>query len=56
MASKAWAPPTGSKWDAFGSEDEEEDSSDDIADQFENAYNMRFEDPTKANEFLKTYS
>jgi len=54
MASKAWAPPEGSRWAAFESDDEEED--DDIAEQVEHAYNMRFEDPTKANEVLKTYS
>ncbi|KAK0748779.1 KRI1-like family C-terminal-domain-containing protein [Apiosordaria backusii] len=52
MASKAWAPDH--KWQAFDSD--EEDGEDDIADEFEHAYNMRFEDPTKSNEVLKTYS
>ncbi|KAL2259178.1 hypothetical protein VTK26DRAFT_7243 [Humicola hyalothermophila] len=55
MASKAWAPDgAGSKWQAFESDEGEGD--DDIADEFEHAYNMRFEDPAKSNEFLKTYS
>ncbi|KAK4156055.1 KRI1-like family C-terminal-domain-containing protein [Chaetomidium leptoderma] len=55
MASKAWAPEgAGSKWQAFESDDGED--ADDVADEFEHAYNMRFEDPTKSNEFLKTYS
>ncbi|KAL1835402.1 hypothetical protein VTJ49DRAFT_6812 [Mycothermus thermophilus] len=57
MASKAWAPAEGvaSKWQAFES-DEGEDDAHDLADEFEHAYNMRFEDPNKSNEFLKTYS
>jgi len=55
MAAKAWAPEgAGSKWQAFESDDGED--ADDMADEFEHAYNMRFEDPTKSNEFLKTYS
>ncbi|KAK3332532.1 KRI1-like family C-terminal-domain-containing protein [Cercophora scortea] len=54
MASKAWAPPEGSKWAAFDSD--EGDDDDDLADEFEHAYNMRFEDPSKSNEVLKTYS
>ncbi|KAK3322566.1 KRI1-like family C-terminal-domain-containing protein [Apodospora peruviana] len=54
MASKAWAPPEGSRWAAFESDEGEDD--DDMADQFENAYNLRFEDPDKSNEFLKSYS
>ncbi|KAL2123940.1 hypothetical protein VTJ04DRAFT_305 [Mycothermus thermophilus] len=57
MASRAWAPAEGvaSKWQAFES-DEGEDDAHDLADEFEHAYNMRFEDPAKTNEFLKTYS
>ncbi|KAK3942397.1 KRI1-like family-domain-containing protein [Diplogelasinospora grovesii] len=54
MGSKAWTT-TGSKWEAFESDDGE-DLDDDLADEFEHAYNMRFEDPTKSNEVLKTYS
>ncbi|KAL2021042.1 hypothetical protein VTK56DRAFT_7697 [Thermocarpiscus australiensis] len=54
MASKAWAPGEGSKWQAFESDEGEDD--DDLAEEFEHAYNMRFEDPEKSNEFLKTYS
>ncbi|KAK4224139.1 KRI1-like family C-terminal-domain-containing protein [Podospora fimiseda] len=53
MASKAWAPEA-NKWQAF--ESDEDDDVDDMADQFEHAYNMRFEDPTKSNEILTTYS
>ncbi|KAK4163438.1 KRI1-like family C-terminal-domain-containing protein [Cladorrhinum sp. PSN259] len=53
MASKAWAPEA-NKWQAFESDDD--DDVDDMADQFEHAYNMRFEDPTKSNEILTTYS
>ncbi|KAK5652506.1 hypothetical protein OQA88_10411 [Cercophora sp. LCS_1] len=55
MASKAWAPPEGSKWQAFESDDGEDDEVD-MADEIEHAYNIRFEDPTKSNEILKTYS
>ncbi|KAL2155933.1 hypothetical protein VTH82DRAFT_675 [Thermothelomyces myriococcoides] len=55
MASKAWVPEDGgTKWQAFES-DEGEDNGD-LAEEFEHAYNMRFEDPEKSNEFLKTYS
>lgn len=54
MKAKAWAPKDGPNWQAFESDDGED--NDDIAEQFEHAYNMRFEDPTKANEVLKSYS
>ncbi|KAK0646306.1 KRI1-like family C-terminal-domain-containing protein [Cercophora newfieldiana] len=54
MASKAWAPPDGSKWQAFESDDGDDDIN--MADEIEHAYNIRFEDPTKSNEILKTYS
>ncbi|AEO69501.1 e2eba56e-2951-4c5e-b346-0edc1276eb21 [Thermothielavioides terrestris] len=55
MASKAWVPEDGgSKWQAFESDDGED--AGDLADEFEHAYNMRFEDPAKSNEFLQTYS
>lgn len=54
MASKSWAPAEGSKWQAFESDEGEDDP--DIADEIEHAYNIRFEDPTKSNEILKTYS
>ncbi|KAL2159560.1 hypothetical protein VTH06DRAFT_2129 [Thermothelomyces fergusii] len=55
MASRAWVPEDGgAKWQAFES-DEGEDNGD-LAEEFEHAYNMRFEDPEKSNEFLKTYS
>lgn len=54
MTAKAWAPADGSNWQAFDSD--EEDEQDDLAEQFEHAYNMRFEDPEKSKEVLKSYS
>ncbi|KAL5612777.1 hypothetical protein BROUX41_004138 [Berkeleyomyces rouxiae] len=54
MTSRAWVPPDGSNWEAFGSEDE--DSDVDRAEAIEHAYNMRFEDPEKSNEVLTTYA
>ncbi|KAI0024808.1 KRI1-like family C-terminal-domain-containing protein [Xylariomycetidae sp. FL0641] len=52
MASRAWVADEGSKWEAFESDDE----VDDKADEWETAYNLRFEDPGKSNEVLKSYS
>lgn len=53
MSARAWVPADGSNWKAFESDEGE---NEDQADEFENAYNMRFEDPEKSNEFLKSYA
>lgn len=53
MASRAWIPETSSRWEAFESDDGE---GNDDADEWEAAYNLRFEDPTKSNEVLQSYS
>ena len=55
MATKAWVPEEGSRWAAFDS-DEDDAAADEKADEFEHAYNMRFEDPEKSNEVLKSFS
>jgi protein KRI1 len=54
MASKAWIDE-GRDWKPFDSDDEGGNSHD-LAEEFEQAYNMRFEDPNKSNEVLKSYS
>lgn len=53
LAARAWVAEGGSKWEAFESDEGEDD---DKADEFEQAYNMRFEDPEKSNEVLKSYA
>ncbi|KAI1879407.1 hypothetical protein JX265_002361 [Neoarthrinium moseri] len=53
LAARAWVEPTQNKWQAFESDDEEEP---DKADEWEVAYNLRFEDPSKSNEVLKSYA
>ncbi|KAK7736249.1 Kinetochore protein Spc24 [Cytospora paraplurivora] len=53
MAARAWVPEDGNRWEAFESDDGE---GNDDADEWEAAYNLRFEDPTKSNEVLKSYS
>ncbi|KAL6878017.1 KRI1-like family C-terminal domain-containing protein [Trichoderma longibrachiatum] len=53
MAARAWVPEEGSRWEAFESDDGE---TDDRAEEFEQAYNLRFEDPEKSNEVLKSYA
>lgn len=53
MASRAWAENDGSNWQAFESDDGE---GNDDADEWEAAYNLRFEDPAKSNEMLMSYS
>ncbi|KAF5633335.1 kri1 [Fusarium sp. NRRL 52700] len=54
MSARAWVPPDGSNWKAF--ESDEGEDYDDRADQFEQAYNLRFEDPERSNEFLRSYA
>lgn len=53
MSSRAWVPAGKSEWQPFESDDEEEDKK---AEAFEEAYNLRFEDPNKLNETLVTHS
>ncbi|KAM0456047.1 hypothetical protein ACHAPV_007597 [Trichoderma viride] len=53
MAARAWVTDEGSRWEAFESDDGEEDNR---ADEFEEAYNLRFENPEKSNEVLKSYA
>lgn len=55
MASRAWVPEEGSRWAAFESDDGDSDNND-RAEAFEQAYNMRFEDPEKSNEVLRSYA
>lgn len=52
LASRAWAQGEGNGWQPFESDDEEDEK----ADEWEAAYNMRFEDPSKSNEVLRTYA
>lgn len=53
MAARAWLPGEGSRFQPLESDDSEDDQR---ADEFEEAYNMRFEDPATANEKLKSFS
>ena len=53
MSTKAWVPSAGSKFQPFESDDEDEDRR---AEAFEEAYNLRFEDPKGSNEKLLSYS
>ncbi|WPG98429.1 protein kri1-like protein [Acrodontium crateriforme] len=53
MAARAWLPTDGSRFQAMDSDDSEDD---DRADKFEEAYNLRFEDPNKANETLQSFA
>ncbi|KAL7626233.1 Kinetochore protein Spc24 [Parahypoxylon ruwenzoriense] len=52
MASRAWLEEDGNNWQAF----ESDEGEDEKADEWEAAYNLRFEDPNKSNEVLKSYS
>jgi protein KRI1 len=53
MTARGWVAD-GPNWKAFESDDGDSDLE--KADEFEAAYNMRFEDPEKSNEVLKTYA
>ncbi|OLN81635.1 Protein KRI1-like protein [Colletotrichum chlorophyti] len=55
MAARAWTEGGEHGWKAFDS-DEDENNEGELADKFEEAYNLRFEDPDKMNQALKTYS
>ncbi|KAI0396906.1 Krr1-domain-containing protein [Xylariaceae sp. FL0594] len=53
LSSRAWAQSDGGWGQPLESDDDEEDEK---ADEWEAAYNMRFEDPSKSNEVLKSYA
>ena len=53
MSARAWVPSQGSRFQPFESDDDEEDRR---ADEFEEAYNLRFEDPAKSNEKLMSHA
>ncbi|CAK7264487.1 Kinetochore protein Spc24 [Sporothrix epigloea] len=62
LASRSWAPDDdtsgGPGWEAFDSEEEDEEgmANPERAEAYETAFNLRFEDPSKSNEVLKSYS
>ena len=53
MSTRAWVAPVGSKMQPFESDDEEEERR---AEAFEEAYNLRFEDPKGSNEKLLSHA
>ena len=53
MASRAWLPAAGSRSVPFESDDEEEEER---AEEFEQAFNFRFEDPATSNEKLMSHA
>ncbi|OJK02802.1 hypothetical protein ASPACDRAFT_75910 [Aspergillus aculeatus ATCC 16872] len=53
LSARAWIPAGRSELQPFESDDEEEDER---AEAFEEAYNFRFEDPSKMNATLMTHS
>lgn len=53
MAARAWVPSAGSRFQPFESDDEDEEQR---AEAFEEAYNLRFENPNTANEKLVSHA
>lgn len=53
MTSRAWAAPVDSGLHPFESDDDDDDRR---ADEYEEAYNLRFEDPAKSNEKLRSHA
>jgi protein KRI1 len=53
MASRAWLPTEGAGFKALDEDDSEDERR---ADEFEEAYNLRFEDPKTANEKLMSFA
>lgn len=53
LSSRAWVPTSTSRFQAFESDDEEEEQR---AEEFERAFNFRFEDPEASNEKLMFHS
>ncbi|KAJ8065149.1 hypothetical protein OCU04_005861 [Sclerotinia nivalis] len=53
MAARAWVPSDGTRFQPMESDDEEDDNR---AEQFEAAYNLRFENSEGSNEMLKSYA
>ncbi|KAL9125273.1 MAG: hypothetical protein Q9217_005498 [Psora testacea] len=53
VSARAWLPTEDTRFQPFESDDDEEDRK---ADEFEEAYNLRFEDPAKANEKLMSHA
>lgn len=53
ISARAWVPAAGTTFQPFESDDEEEDRR---AELFEDAYNLRFEDPQASNEKLLSHA
>lgn len=53
MSARAWIPSVGSKFQPFDSDSEDDDRR---AEAFEEAYNLRFEDPKGSNEKLLSHA